>query len=175
MDRPSVLEEGHHVDPLRAPLVPHRSNLPNYLYIFSFAPPVPPISRPREFFDHPIVLYTIGTIAAAASGVGLPAFDIVTGVWTDGITADNASYSAITGAGSQAGWIMTLVGVVFFATFGIFLYCCKHLFFRPEIPVTDWQSRLLLPRCPTCSESNICLPLLSRIRPSLIVLVLEKS
>jgi hypothetical protein len=125
MDRPTVLEEGHHVDPLRAPLVPHRSRLPNYLYIFSFAPPVPPISRPKEFFDHPIVLYVIGTIAAAASGVGLPAFDIVTGIWTDGITADNASYSDITGAGSQAGWIMTVVGVAFFATFGIFLYCCK--------------------------------------------------
>jgi ATP-binding cassette subfamily B (MDR/TAP) protein 1 len=125
MDRPTILEEGNHVDPLRAPLVPHQSNLPNYLYIFSFAPPVPPISRPKEFFDHPIVLYTIGTIAAAASGVGLPAFDIVTGIWTDGITADNATDSDIIGAGSQAGWIMTVVGVAFFATFGIFLYCCE--------------------------------------------------
>jgi ATP-binding cassette subfamily B (MDR/TAP) protein 1 len=127
MDRPTVLEEGSHVDPLRTLLSPHRSSLPNYLYIFSFAPPVPPISRPKEFFDHPIVLYVIGTIAALISGVGLPAFDIVTGVWTNDITAEDATYSDIVGAGSQAGWIMAIIGVVFCATFGIFLYCCECL------------------------------------------------
>jgi hypothetical protein len=126
MDRPTILEEGSYVDPLRAPLLPHRSKLPNSLYIFSFAPPVPPISRPKEFFDHPIVLYVIGTIAALAAGVGLPAFDIITGVWTDGITATNATDSDIVAAGSQAGWLMTVVGVAFFAAFGIFLYCCEY-------------------------------------------------
>jgi ATP-binding cassette subfamily B (MDR/TAP) protein 1 len=102
MDRPTILEEGGHVDPLRNPLTPHRSTLPNALYIFSFAPPVPPISRPKEFFDHPIVLYSIGTIAALAAGVGLPALDIVTGVWTDGITPADATDAEIVGAGQQA-------------------------------------------------------------------------
>jgi ATP-binding cassette subfamily B (MDR/TAP) protein 1 len=125
MDRPTILEEGGHLDPLRTPLIPHRSDLPNALYIFSFAPPVPPISRPKEFFDHPIVLYTIGTIAALAAGVGLPAFDIVTGVWTDGITPADATDAQIVGAGQQAGWIMTMVGVIFLLCFGTFLYCCK--------------------------------------------------
>ena len=127
MERPTTLEEGKYVDPLRTPLSPHRSDLPDALYIFSFAPALPPISKPREFFDHPIVLYTIGTIAAAAAGVGLPAFDIVTGVWTDGITPLDATDSEIVGAGQQAGWIMTVVGVAFVLCFGIFLYCCKHL------------------------------------------------
>lgn len=129
VQRPTTLEEGQYVDPLRAPLSPHRSDLPNALYIFSFAPPIPPISRPREFFDHPIVLYTIGTIAAAAAGVGLPAFDIVTGVWTDKITPADATDSELVGAGQQAGWIMTVVGVGFVLCFGIFLYCCEYLVF----------------------------------------------
>jgi ATP-binding cassette subfamily B (MDR/TAP) protein 1 len=125
MDRPTILEEGGHVDPLRKPLTPHRSTLPNALYIFSFAPPVPPISRPKEFFDHPIVLYSIGTIAALAAGVGLPALDIVTGVWTDGITPADATDAEIVGAGQQAGWILTMVGVIFIMCFGLFLYCCE--------------------------------------------------
>lgn len=125
MERPTVLEEGGYADPYNKPLAPHRSTLPDSLYIFSFAPPIPPISKPREFFDHPIVLYIIGTIAAAAAGVGLPAFDIVTGVWTDGITPLDATDSEIVGAGQQAGWIMTVVGVAFVLTFGVFLYCCE--------------------------------------------------
>lgn len=137
MERPTIMEEGRHVDPLRAPLSPHRSTLPDALYIFSFAPPVPPISKPREFFDHPIVLYTIGTIAAAAAGVGLPAFDIVTGVWTDGITPLDATDSQIVGAGQQAGWIMTVVGVAFVLCFGIFLYCCKSTTERMEDLIAD--------------------------------------
>lgn len=133
MERPTVLEEGIHVDPYHTPLAPHRSTLPDSLYIFSFAPPLPPISRPREFLDHPIVLYAIGTIAAAAAGVGLPAFDIITGVWTDGITPLDATDSEIVGAGQQAGWIMTVVGVAFVLTFGTFLYCC-------ESQVSAWRN-----------------------------------
>ena len=125
VDRPTVLEEGGYVNPLRTPLAPHRSDLPDWLYVLSFAPPLPPISKPREYFDHPIVLYAIGTLAALAAGCGLPAFDIVTGVWTDGITPPDATDSEIVGAGEQAGRIMTVVGVGFVLTFGIFLYCCE--------------------------------------------------
>jgi ATP-binding cassette subfamily B (MDR/TAP) protein 1 len=124
MDRPTILEEGSHKT-LGAPLTAHRSTLPNSLYVFSFAPPIPPISQPKEFFDHPIILYVIGTIAALIAGVALPAFDIITGVWTNDITAAGATDSQIIAGGSKAGWIMAVVGFVFFGLFGLFLYCCE--------------------------------------------------
>lgn len=136
MGSASALEEGKHVDPLRSPLEPHRSSFSDALYIFSFAPPLPPISKPREFFDHPIVLYCIGTVAAAAAGVGLPAFDIITGVWTDGITPQDATGSEVVGAGQQAGWLMTVVGVSFVLCFGTFLYCCE-CYTSFYLPITD--------------------------------------
>jgi ATP-binding cassette subfamily B (MDR/TAP) protein 1 len=96
------------------------------LYILSFAPPVSNIIRhPKAFFGNPIVLYCIGTVFALIAGVGLPAFDIVTGWWTNGVQSDEISPEDIIRRGSDAGWIMTLVGVVYLFSFTIFLTCCE--------------------------------------------------
>lgn len=107
-----------------SPLTRHTSPLPNLLYILSFAPPLPALHRhPRDFFLHPYTLYTVGVIAACISGVGLPAFDIVFGYWTNGVSSDNAG--TIQSRGDSSGLIMTLVGVVFVCTTGLFLVCCR--------------------------------------------------
>jgi len=107
-------------------LKPHVSTLPNYLYILSFSPPVPsPFRSPGKFINNPRVLYFIGTIGAMVAGVGLPAFDIVSGYWTNGIQDDSIPYDDVVARGSSAGWIMTMVGVVYLLAFTLFLTCCE--------------------------------------------------
>lgn len=105
-------------------LARHTSPLPNLFYILSFAPPLPALHRhPRDFALHPYTLYTVGIISACVSGVGLPAFDIVFGYWTNGVSSENAG--TIQSRGDSSGLIMTLVGIVFICTTGLFLVCCK--------------------------------------------------
>lgn len=70
-------------------------------------------------------MIAIGIPCAIISGVAMPAFDIVLGHWTNQITQPDASNGTILGAGSFAGWLMTVVGVVFVITFAVFLACCK--------------------------------------------------
>jgi hypothetical protein len=121
----STIEQGQHVRQ-HYDLKPHISSLPNYLYILSFSPPVPsPFRSPGEFINNPRVLYFIGTIGAMIAGVGLPAFDIVSGYWTNGIQDDSIPYDDVIARGSSAGWIMTMVGVVYLFAFTAFLTCCK--------------------------------------------------
>jgi len=121
----SLIEQGQIIRPTYD-LKPHRSSLPNVLYILSFSPPVPNLMRhPQAFFGNPIVLYCIGTVFALVAGVGLPAFDIVTGWWTNGVQSDAIPPASIIRRGSDAGWIMTLVGVVYLISFTIFLTCCE--------------------------------------------------
>lgn len=122
----SLVEQGQLTRPTYD-LKPHRSALPNVLYILSFSPPVPNLFRhPRAFVGNPIVLYCIGTVFALVAGVGLPAFDIVTGWWTNGVQSDAIPSASIIRRGSDAGWIMTVVGVVYLISFTIFMTCCEH-------------------------------------------------
>ncbi|ORX39728.1 P-loop containing nucleoside triphosphate hydrolase protein [Kockovaella imperatae] len=113
----------HAEDGIPTPLlVAHRSTLPNFLYILSFAPPVPSLLRqPRAFAVHPYTLYVTGVITATIAGLGLPAFDIVFGFWTNGIR--EGAPSEIRGRGDSSGLIMTIVGVVFFICTTVFLTC----------------------------------------------------
>lgn len=133
MASPSQIEKGNmrpdedrqQISTVQEPYI-HSSGLPNALYILSFAPPVPSLIRqPAKFFSHPLVLYTIGGLAALVAGLGLPAFDIVTGYWTNGIKDRSAPPEALIARGSQAGWIMTMVGAVFVLAYGTFVVCCK--------------------------------------------------
>ncbi|WVF68289.1 hypothetical protein IAT40_003054 [Kwoniella sp. CBS 6097] len=121
MEHVNQIESGTFVPRHARPLTTHSSNLPNVLYLLSFAPPCPSVFRhPSAFFAHPIVLYVIGTIAALAAGVSLPAFDILFGYWTNGINNDDPA--VINARGSETGWIMTIVAFatcLFFAVFSI--------------------------------------------------------
>ena len=118
-----LAEDGLAIQPT---LTAHRSSLPNSLYILSFAAPVPsPLRQPRKFITHPYVLYTIGTIAALLGGLGLPAFDITFGYWTNGIRHADSAPSAILARGEHAGLIMTLVGIAVVVLVTTFLTCCE--------------------------------------------------
>jgi ATP-binding cassette subfamily B (MDR/TAP) protein 1 len=119
-------EQGQNVPDYQAQLSAHSSRLPNSLYILSFAPSYPsPIRQFTVFIQHPHVLYAIGTTAAFAAGVGLPAFDMIFGWWSNGIRGIDASPESILHAGSNAGWVTTVVGVVFTCLFAIFVICCE--------------------------------------------------
>jgi ATP-binding cassette subfamily B (MDR/TAP) protein 1 len=136
MEHAAQVEQGLWADPHQLQLEPHTSSLPNALYILSFAPPVPsPFRRPRAFISHPYILYTVGTLAAMVAGVGLPAFDIVFGYWTNGIANLGTPPSAIKARGNEAGWIMTIVGVVTVICFSTFLTCCECA--GAIMPITD--------------------------------------
>lgn len=114
-------------------LQPHRSGLPNFLYLLSFAPVLRIKSGSghekggswKETLAHPYVTYGFGTIAALLAGMVWPAFDILYGYWTTGITAAGATDDEITARGRQAGWIMTVVAVIIFVTFWAFPICCE--------------------------------------------------
>lgn len=126
MEQNLKAERGDIEDPYNITLKKHASNLPNWLYILSFAPPVPsPIHQTRQFISHPYTLYAIGTVAALVAGVGLPVYDIVLGYWADGIRKPGVSAGFILGKGDMAGWLMAVVGAVFVITFTTFATCCK--------------------------------------------------
>jgi ATP-binding cassette subfamily B (MDR/TAP) protein 1 len=119
-------------DSLAERLQPHRSNLPLFFYLLSFAPgfSVNGFTSKRggswtESFSHPYVLYGVGTIAALLAGLAFPAFDILYGYWTTGITAAGATDGEITARGRQAGWIMAVVAFVIFVTTWAFPVCCE--------------------------------------------------
>jgi len=129
----TILEKGQHVDRNSTPLKKHTSNLPNWLYILSFAPACPnPFRSPIDFISHPYILSVLGLITAILAGVALPAMDYIFGYWTNGIgnggsAGREASPSDIIARGSQAGWITTIFGVVYIASFAIFVICCERL------------------------------------------------
>jgi len=109
-----------------------RSRLPGPLWILSFAPPFPRISRdPVGAITHPYTLYVIGILTALIAGVGLPAFDILYGYWTTGITDYGSTNDAIYARGQHAGWLMTVVAFVTLFSYIAFLSCCEY-----EIPTT---------------------------------------
>jgi hypothetical protein len=132
---PSLAEKGQRDGPLGSTLShgPRRrkqrgskSKLPGPLYILSFAPPFPRITqKPIGAITHPYTLYAVGILTALIAGVGLPAFDIIYGYWTTGITNSYDSNEAIASRGQHAGWLMTIVGVVTLGSFIAFLGCCK--------------------------------------------------
>lgn len=125
----SLIEQGQYADRPTYNLALHTSKLPTWLYILSFAPPVPsPFRHPREFAGNPKVLYFVGAIAACIAGVGLPALDIVAGWWTNYVNRDDIPPSLTLAKGSQAGWIMTIVGVVYLFSFTLFMTCCEYRF-----------------------------------------------
>lgn len=113
-------------------LLPHRSNLPLFFYLLSFAPAfsITGLTSKRggswkETFSHPYVLYGVGTIAALLAGLAFPAFDILYGYWTTGITAAGATDEEVTARGRQAGWIMVIAAFVIFVTTWAFPVCCE--------------------------------------------------
>ena len=76
-------------------LRPHTSNLPDFFYLLSFAPPLAsPLRSPGAFLLHPWVLYAIGTVAAVIGGfASFPVLDLIYGLyWSNRI-----SYSAPAG------------------------------------------------------------------------------
>jgi ATP-binding cassette subfamily B (MDR/TAP) protein 1 len=112
---------------------PHQSSLPLFLYLLSFAATAqdsidPTLNKTRswrETFSHPFVLYGIGTFAAILAGMAFPAFDILYGYWTTGITASTATTSQITARGIQTAWIMAIVGSMILLTTWAFPICCE--------------------------------------------------
>jgi ATP-binding cassette subfamily B (MDR/TAP) protein 1 len=120
-----------------------KSRLRGPFYLLSFAPSFPaPLQNYRAALAHPYTLYAIGTIAAIVAGIGLPAFDLLYGYWTNGITAAGAEPSAINSRGSQTGWLMAIVAVVTLTSFVIFLGCCKHHSFRINLLTADGYNQL---------------------------------
>lgn len=67
----------------------------------------------------------MGVPGACISGVGLPAFDIVLGYWSQVVRLPGAEPDAIRARGSEAGWIMTIVGVGFIVGFSTMIICCE--------------------------------------------------
>ncbi|CAO1619358.1 unnamed protein product [Sympodiomycopsis kandeliae] len=105
-------------------LKPHRSRLPTFFYLLSFAPPFrPALSSPRAFFTHPYVLYGCGTIGAMCAGCAMPALDILYGYWTTGITSSTASPNSILSRSKETAGIMALVGITSLVFNWVFLVC----------------------------------------------------
>jgi ATP-binding cassette subfamily B (MDR/TAP) protein 1 len=122
---PSETEQGGLEPDSQTQLSSHSSRLPNLLYILSFAPSYPSIlCQFPNFIQHPRVLYTTGTIAALLAEVGLPAYDMIFGWWSNGIRAISSGPESIARPGSNAGWVMTIIGVAFTCTFTTFVICC---------------------------------------------------
>lgn len=119
---PHVLQAYENDDPTW--LKPHRTRLPNFLYLLSFAPPIEEAFKsPRAFISHPYVLYFIGTLSALAAGASVPALDILYGYWTNGITPASATPADILARSSQVGWIMTVCGIGCMTFSWLFLVC----------------------------------------------------
>lgn len=105
-------------------LEPHRSRLPNGLYLLSFAPPLPSLFRdPVAWIKHPIVLYIVGFASACAAGVAMPALDVIYGYWTNQVTPSASSSNIVYDSSSTAAWIMTVVGVASLLLSWLFLTC----------------------------------------------------
>lgn len=128
-------------------LRPHRSRLPLFLYLLSFAPSIrgqrkQPAQKStwRQKLSHPYALYALGTLAALPAGLAFPALDLLYGYWTTGVTELTASSGQITGRGNQVGWIMTVVGFsILFLTWA-FLACCEYRHCRPTQNVAKSSS-----------------------------------
>lgn len=67
----------------------------------------------------------MGLPGGIISGVGLPAFDIVLGYWSQVIRAPGAEYDAIIDRGSEAGWLMAIIGAAFIVGFAVMFVCCE--------------------------------------------------
>ncbi|GAC95710.1 multidrug resistance protein 1, 2, 3 [Pseudozyma hubeiensis SY62] len=108
----------------RLPFEAHRTRLPTLLYLFSFCPAIPsPFQSPHAFLRHPGVLYAIGFVAALLAGCGMPALDLLYGVYTNRVTPGSASPQTIRDTSSYIGWICTIVGFSEFFLAWLFLAC----------------------------------------------------
>lgn len=108
----------------RLPFEAHRTRLPTFFYLFSFCPPLPsPTKSPRAFFRHPGVLYAIGFVAALLAGCGMPALDLLYGIYTNRVTPGSSSPQDIHDAASYIGWVCTIVGFCEFLLAWLFLAC----------------------------------------------------
>ncbi len=108
----------------RLPFEAHRTRLPTFFYLFSFCPAVPsPFTSPSAFARHPGVLYLVGFAAALLAGCGMPALDLLYGIYTNRVTPGAASPQDIRDASSYIGWVVTIVGVGEFLLAWLFLAC----------------------------------------------------
>lgn len=121
-------------DPLRS----HRSRLPTFLYLLSFASIFPDEvanegkSAWKRGLDlvhhptmHPRLLYAIGSVAAVVAGLSFPAWGLLFGYWTQGMLDEGGTKHEITSRGEQAGLYMALVGLSSLISTWIFLVCCE--------------------------------------------------
>ncbi|PWN47942.1 P-loop containing nucleoside triphosphate hydrolase protein [Violaceomyces palustris] len=100
----------------------HVSRLANFFYLLSFSPEmVSPLTSPRRFLTHPIVLYVVGTFSAMVAGVAIPSLDLLSGYWTNGLTEGGADSSSIRDISVKAAWLVTVVGAVAFVLSWSFL------------------------------------------------------
>lgn len=109
--------------PFRRPLIdPHRSALPNSLYLLSFAEPLPtPWRSPWKFVTHPYVCYAVGVVCALASGAPIAAIDIIYGYWTQNATHNVDNLEPAMPYNNRLAWITVTVGTHAFVTSFLFL------------------------------------------------------
>lgn len=107
----------------------HRSSLPDFFYLLSFAPPLPSLfKQPRAFFRHPIILYAIGFVTAIFSGfASFPVLDLLYGLyWSNGISY--AATPAVIREKSNFPAIIAIVtAAVLLLASWVFQVCCELL------------------------------------------------
>ncbi|WFD03020.1 ABC-type xenobiotic transporter [Malassezia obtusa] len=108
--------------PFREALIKrHRSRLPGFFYLFSFAPALPsPFRAPVAFVRHPVVLYLLGVLCALVAGGGLSSIDLLYGYWSHTVKEWELADPAYAQRRSNLlAWINVVIGVlVFFTSWG---------------------------------------------------------
>lgn len=115
--------------PFREPIIgKHRSTLPGFLYLFSFAGPVPsPLRSPWQFLNHPNVLFFLGVLCALSSGGGLSSTDLLYGYWTHTVKQyQHIDPNYAMSRSNELAWICVVIGVF--------------------VMLTSWGFMVLLPR-----------------------------
>jgi len=104
--------------PFRSPLIlPHRSKLPNVLYILSFSEPFKaPYRDLWGCLSHPYTCYAFGIALALASGGGIAAIDILYGYWTQNATSNIDNLAPAMGYNNMLAWVTAVVGAFAFVT-----------------------------------------------------------
>lgn len=113
----------------RQDLSPLCSRLPLAFYLLSFALPFRSrFSDPawRDTMSHSYALYAVGLFAAVLAGAGMPALNLLSAYWYNGMLAEGTTPNELKGRGAQVAWIYAITAVFMGVSHFAFLAFCEH-------------------------------------------------